>query len=105
MRGRLTREIKRAVFVDGRLDPVLVVLLVLINGLVLFNTVVYEPDFPGDAAEFKRYTAALAAGRLPEKTDSREFFTPPLPFVMPAALLAAGVPYSTAMKLGQNVNV
>ena len=105
MHGTLAGELRKALLFRGRPDPVLIGLLVMMNGLVLFNTVVYEPNFPSDASEFKRYTTVLAEGRLPDRTETREFFTPPLPFVLPAALLAAGVENATAMKLGQNVNV
>lgn len=105
MAGKLSAELRRAFQAGGRLDPLLLALFATVTGLVLFNTCVYEPNFPGDAFEFKRYTAVLAEGRLPDSTDSREFFTPPLPFVLPAGLLALGVPFAAAMKAGQVVNV
>ena len=47
----------------------------------------------------------LAEGRLPDPRDTREFFSPPLPYLLPALLIAAGTGGETALKVAQWTNV
>ena len=77
----------------GRFDVVLVLLLVLVNGIVLFNAVRHDPFVGYDAGAHFGYIGALTEGRLPEKQDTFEFFTPPLAYA-PAAFLWAFGPSS-----------
>jgi hypothetical protein len=77
--GRLNRE---------RLLPLLV--FVLIQGVLLVDVTLHDPRIGYDAHEHARYSAMLAQGRLPNPSDTREFFSPPLPYVVPALAEARG---------------
>jgi hypothetical protein len=72
---------------------------------VAWNAWVYDPALGYDAHEHARYVETLATGRLPDPRDSREFFSPPLPYLGPALLRAAGAPLEAAVKAGQLANV
>lgn len=68
---------------NGRADPLLLALFLLVNGIVLGNAIVYEPGLGYDAYMHERYVGVLARGRLPEPRDTREFFSPPCPTSFP----------------------
>ncbi|MGQ9556193.1 MAG: hypothetical protein ACUVWR_18995 [Anaerolineae bacterium] len=90
--------------VQERLSRELVALFVLINCLILVNAVLHEPRIGYDGESHLKNVAILATGRLPTSTDSREFFSPPLPYVFPAALTFFGLPLRTAAKCAQLLN-
>jgi hypothetical protein len=62
----------------------IIALLVFINGLVLFNAIRHDPRIGYDAEHHLRYVRVVADGRLPTRGNSREFFSPPAPYVVPA---------------------
>ena len=70
-----------------RVDVVLALLLVLVNGVVLVNAHLHDPFVGYDATAHFGYIGALSEGRLPTAEDTFEFFTPPLAYV-PAAVLS-----------------
>jgi hypothetical protein len=82
-----------------------VALGLLTAAVVAFNAATFDPGLGYDAREHERYVVTLAGGRLPGPGDTREFFSPPLPYLLPSALVAAGVPVGLALKLGQWTNV
>lgn len=85
-------------------------LLVLSNGLVLFNAIRHDPAIGYDAEHHLRYVRTLADGKLPTRGNSREFFSPPAPYLVPAAVTRAlsQLPVDSAAwygaKSGQLVN-
>jgi hypothetical protein len=76
-------------------------LLVLINGSVLYNAICHDPHIGYDAYEHFRYVEVLSTGRLPGMVESHEFFSPPLPYLLPAAARAAALSLNQAAKLAQ----
>lgn len=100
--GALSRPFRSA---SGRWRPWLVGLYLAVNGIVLWNAVLHHPGVGYDAYAHLDYVATLAAGRLPTADDTRQFFAAPLPYLVPAALHAAGVPLGVAAKAGQLVAV
>lgn len=80
-------------------------LFALTNGLVLLNAVLYEPGLGYDAYQHERYVRSLSRGSLPNPVDSREFFSPPLPYAPPAVAVALGARLLPAIKAAQLLNV
>ncbi len=66
----------------------LLALALAVNGLVAFNAAFHDPLTGYDAEAHLRYADALSRLRLPAREDSYEFFSPPLPYVVPAVVLA-----------------
>jgi len=54
-----------------------------INLLVLANSVLHDPEIGYDGSEHLKYIQALPY-RLPDDKDTREFFSPPLPYILPS---------------------
>jgi hypothetical protein len=90
---------------DLTLRPLLVAACVALNGLVLANAWLHDPTVGYDAFQHLGYAETLATGRLPTPADSNEFFSPPLPYALPAALMAAGMDPWHAVKGAQLLNV
>jgi hypothetical protein len=67
----------------GRLDWPVVVLFVVINLLVATNTIWHHPKIGYDVVDNLTYIQVLWH-RLPGPNDTGEFFSPPLPFALPA---------------------
>lgn len=89
---------------DNRIDWRLVVVFLAINGLVLANARLHDPRIGYDNRSYFDYVETLATARLVTPQDSREFFSPPLPFSLPALLLGRlGIIW--AMKYAQYLNV
>jgi hypothetical protein len=87
-------------------DWVLVLIFGALHLLVLGNALLHDPEVGYDAHQHLKYAQTLAEGRLPARGDSAEFFSPPLPYVLPAlAMRALGLDLRGAGKAGQLVNV
>ena len=86
---------------EGRLDGWLLFVFVIVNGLVLFNAVLHDPTIQYDGEDHLAYISALAQLRLPTPQDSREFFSPPLPYFLPAVASTTGLSLWWAAKFGQ----
>ena len=83
-----------------------ILLLVLINAIVLSNAVRHDPRVGYDAADHLEYIEVLSQGRLPARADTAEFFSPPLPYLLPAMLRSTGlVSLHGAAKAAQFLNV
>lgn len=74
----------------GRISLPLLGLFLSINGLVLINALRHDPAVGYDANYHLAYIETLAQGRLPAPEESKEYFSPPLPYVFPALLMAWG---------------
>jgi hypothetical protein len=68
---------------DGRLDRLALALFLAINGLVLVNSILHDPGIGYDAVDHLRYIRILPS-RMPSEADTREFFSPPLPYFVPS---------------------
>ena len=82
----------------------LVAALAVLNGLVLVNALLHDPKRGYDARDHLRYIDTLAKGELPARADTREFFSPPAPYLVPALLRAAGLDRMHAAKAAQLFN-
>jgi hypothetical protein len=70
---------------EGRLDRLTLALFLVINALVLTNSVLHDPEIGYDAVDHLRYIRVLPQ-RLPTAQDTREFFSPPLPYFLPSLI-------------------
>jgi hypothetical protein len=96
----------RAFFVNGRRDTFLVVVFLLINAIVAYNAVLHDPWIGYDAENHLSYIRALSDFHLVSPSESYEFFSPPLPYLIPACLLAwTSLDLFAVAKAGQLVNV
>jgi len=98
---RLPRQrLQRAVL---KLAPLL--LFLTINGFVLFNALVHPPAAAYDGGSHLANIKIMAGGHLPSPTSSDQFFSPPLPYALPALAYAGGLSWPLAAKLAQLLNV
>ena len=96
----------RLPFRSGRnWDFSLIALFLAIQLVVLANALLHSGEVQYDGGSHRQYVNTLADGRLPTPKDSREFFSPPLPYAPMAIARALGQEESTAAKLGQLLNV
>jgi len=79
----LLAALKAPFYHDGRLDRLTLALFLAINGLVFANSILHDPGIGYDAVDHLRYIRILPL-RLPSEEDTREFFSPPLPYVVPS---------------------
>jgi len=90
---------------DG-FDIGLVIVFLLINSIVCVNAFFHDPGIGYDAGGHLRYIQTLSELRLVTPPDSREFFSPPLPYAIPALLMTfTGIKLFWAAKLAQCLNV
>lgn len=68
---------------QGKVDFLLLAIFVLVNGLVLINSILHNPEMGYDADDHLAYMQVLPY-RLPYEDDTREFFSPPLPYFLPS---------------------
>ena len=81
------------------------VIFMTMNSIVLFNALVHPAAAAYDGGSHLAYIQVLAHGRLPTPWDTNEFFSPPLPYILPALAYAAGLAWSFTEKLAQIQNV
>ncbi len=67
----------------GKVDKLLLALFLAINLLVLTNDILHDPEIGYDAKHYLRYIQTLPF-RLPTDEDTREFFSAPLPYILPS---------------------
>ncbi|MGE5072989.1 MAG: hypothetical protein ACM3MF_06140, partial [Anaerolineae bacterium] len=101
------REALEPFYAGGRLHKPLLILFVLINLLVLVNAVLHDPTKGYDAKDHLQYIETLAQDRrIPTCQDSAQCYIPPLPYMLPAILMATGrLTLLQAAKLAQLANV
>lgn len=90
---------------DGTLDRPLIAVFLAIQGIILFNAIGHEPRIGYDALNHLRYIEAFSTFLLPTPGQSSEFFSPPLPYLLPAALRHYGLSVWGAAKAAQLLNV
>ena len=89
-----------------RNNKAILFLLIVINGIVLVNAILHDPTIGYDALDYFKYIEILSTGKFPTPTETREFFSPPLPFIFPSLLMALfHIDISVAAKLAQLFNV
>ena len=89
---------------DGHLNIPLVLIYVVMNGLVLFNCRLHAPWVGYDANAHLSYIKALSCFQLVTPGKSPEFFSPPLPYLLPALFYAATGKLILAAKFAQLLN-
>jgi hypothetical protein len=103
---KLFTELISPLKLGNRFDIELVVVFVLINGLVIFNACLHDPRIGYDADGHLSYIQTFSQFCLVTPQDSHEFFSPPLPYVIPSLLIAiTGMNVFCAAKLAQLTNV
>ena len=75
----------------SRSTIILLAIFLIINGIVLFNACFHEPTVGYDAPQYGKYIETLARLHFPGFSDSLEFFSPPLPFILPALVVWSGI--------------
>jgi 4-amino-4-deoxy-L-arabinose transferase-like glycosyltransferase len=68
---------------DGKIDPVILTLCLVINIIVLTNAILHYPKIGYDVVQDLNYIQVLP-DRLPTFQDTYEFFSPPLPYFLPS---------------------
>jgi hypothetical protein len=68
---------------NGKIDIILLAIFLVINLLVLTNSILQNPEMGYDAEDHLAYIQVLPF-RLPNDQDTREFFSPPLPYFLPS---------------------
>jgi 4-amino-4-deoxy-L-arabinose transferase-like glycosyltransferase len=68
---------------NGRIDPIILTLCIVINAIVLTNAILHHPKIGYDVAQHLNYIQILP-DRLPSQQDTNEFFSPPLPYFLPS---------------------
>ncbi|HZI93169.1 MAG TPA: hypothetical protein VFE84_02920 [Patescibacteria group bacterium] len=86
-------------------DLPLIALFVAMHGIILFNAICHEPGIGYDALEHLRYIESFSTYQLPTPAQTAEFFSPPLPYLLPATLRHYGVSLWGAAKSAQLFNV
>lgn len=92
--------------VRGRLSRALLGFFIVILLLLLLNAFLHDPTAGYDAQDHLHYVQSLAARwRLPEKAETGQYYSPPLPYLLPAALTALHLGLWKALKAAQFFNV
>lgn len=91
---------------ENRINKILVIIFLFINGIVLFNAICHHPYIGYDAGGHLKYIKVLSEFRLPTPRDTHEFFSPPLPYFLPSLLHSFGVfRFRVVAKFSQLLNV
>jgi len=91
---------------ENRINKILVIIFLLINGIVLFNAVFHDPEIGYDAGHHLKYIRILSQFRLPARDEAWEFFSPPLPYFLPSLLHSFGIfAFGVVAKFSQLLNV
>jgi len=89
---------------NGLSIPLLSVFL-LLNLIVLLNALIHVPYVGYDAWEHIKYIEILSEWRFPTLAETGEFFSPPLPYIIPALLYATGkLDLNLVLKIAQFSN-
>ncbi len=89
----------------GRLNKPLLVLFCAILLLLLINAFLHDPTTGYDAHDHLNYVQSLAThGRLPTKAETGQYYSPPLPYALPALLTALHAGLWKALKFSQFFN-
>ncbi len=97
----------------NKVSKVLLLIFIIINGIVLYNTIFHHSGNGYDSKAHIQYFKSLAEFRLPTPEDSYQFFSPPLYYVIPALVkilasffdLGKDVDLGIAAKFAQFINL
>jgi len=90
----------------NKLDGLSKVLILFAALVTLVNAYLHDPLVGYDAGDYAAYIDSLSKGNLPGSEQSDEFFTPPLPFVLPAIIKCIlHIPIIPTLKFAQMINV
>jgi hypothetical protein len=90
----------------NKLDTFSKVLILCIVMIALLNAYLHNPYVGYDADDYAAYIRTIATGQLPEMGENDEFFTPPLPFLLPALFeVFFHPPELVLLKIAQYINV
>ncbi len=84
--------------------PLLMIFLV-VNSIVLINAVIHPPQVGYDSVEHLKYIWTISKFKLPAPEDTAESFSPPLPYVLPAAAQRLMARPCATLNLGDLFNV
>ena len=87
------------------IDWRIVAAFVIVNSIVAVNAFLHDPRVGYDRRSHFAYIEALSELRLVTLEDSEEYFSPPLPYLVPGLLVRAGVPLFDAARAGQWANL
>jgi hypothetical protein len=90
---------------NDRISGILLFLFIFINTLVFINAVLHSPTVGYDMQSHQINVEKLSQLSWPSNLESPEFFSPPLPYVIPALAFAIGDNIWWALKIGQLCNV
>lgn len=91
--------------INGRFSWWLAAIYTAINLLVVVNALLHSPYVGYDIPEHLKNVTAISQGHLAIKGESREYFSPPLPYLIPAVAMLAGADTWWAGKVGQLFNI
>ncbi len=101
----MLKELARPFYRQNSLDFPLLALFLIVNGLLLANLVLHDPRFCYDVTHHFNYIKTLSTLEFPSYRQSHEFFSPPLPYVIPALAYALGLDIFWAGKAAQLSNL
>lgn len=103
----LLQEMVEPFYHNDKVHAPLVILFILINILVSANAILHDPYQGYDAADHIHYIKTLAEKKaIPTCADSAQCYIPPLPYMLPAIILATGrINLWQAAKFAQLVNI
>ena len=103
----LIREVFEPFYHNGNVHIPLVILFILINTLVLANAILHDPYQGYDAGDHIHYIKTLAEKKaIPTCADTAQCYVPPLPYMLPALILATGrINLWQAAKFAQLINI
>ena len=88
------------------LDKGVLLVFLIVNGLVFVNACLHDPRIGYDAGGHLKYIQTLSELRLPTPEDTNEFFSPPLPYLVPALIISlTGIKLFWAAKIAQFINL
>jgi hypothetical protein len=91
---------------EGRIHWPLFILFILINLIVMMNAILHPSGIGYDADQHLSYIKSLSAGYLPTPLDSKEYFSPPLAYLFPAAVTRIfSLDMLNSAKIAQFINV
>lgn len=91
---------------DNRPDFLLIALNIIIVMIAMLNARLHPPEVNYDGGDHIKNVSIYAEGRLPSMNESKEFFSPPLPYLLPAILTGMqSLTLYKSLKIAQFLNV
>lgn len=102
---KMTVRLKQPFQREDRLEIKILLVFLVINLIVLVNALLHDPLIGYDALQHLDYLETLSHFRLVTPEDSAEFFSPPVPYALPALLMSlTGMKIFWAAKAAQMLN-